>query len=81
MKYEDRKIVANCAVCGTEFIKRSAKHKYCDKCKEEAKKRIYIQYNQKRKMERGDDFSEGEIWVLDEKTWEWSLEVRGEEND
>jgi len=82
MKYKDRKIVTNCVVCGNEFIKRTPTHKYCSiECREIANRkisRVSYERNYHRKI---DDFSKGRVWVLDMNSWEWNLEVRGEENE
>lgn len=77
-KYAEKRIVATCPVCGESFIKRSFSHKYCNKeCWKVANRRRSRLYAQNKPKKR-DDFTEGEIWILDMDSWEWGLEIRGD---
>lgn len=81
------KFKVRCLQCGLPFISASSSpYQRCGACKklileEREARRAKAKVKQKRRKKpyQGKvDFSKGEIWVLDEETWEWKAEQRGE---
>lgn len=66
-----------CVVCGDAFFNRNRKRVTCEKV--ECQRQNEIEKNRiKAEQKVQEKFTEGRIYILDEETWTWKLEKRGD---
>ena len=66
-----------CVVCGDAFFNRNRKRVTCGKV--ECQRQNEIEKNRiKAEQKVQEKFTEGRIYILDEETWTWKLEKRGD---